>query len=163
MADEEHDSFLIFTQYGIERGVVGSTYPSVDALGTLGSVRRAHHDGTQGGTQRQSRNHGDTYGSRHSDTELSIEHTRRASHKGYGNKHRHEDAGTGDDSHRHVAHRILGGEVGRLIAGIKLGLYRFHHYNGIVNHRTDSKYQGKQGQDVQTEPRSYQTGKRTYQ
>ena len=163
MADEVHHPFLILAQHGIERSVVSCAYPSVDTLGALGSVRRTHHDGAQGGTQGQSRDHGDTYGSCHRDTELGIEHARSTSHEGDGDKYGHEDTGTRDDSHRHVAHRIFGGKVGRLVSGVKLGLHRFHHHNGVIHHRTDGKHQCKQGQDVQTESRSYQTGKRTYQ
>ena len=163
MADEKHHTSLIFTQYGIERSIVSCTYPSVDALGTLGSVRRTHHDGAQSGTERQSRNHRNTYGSCHRDTELCIEHARSTSHEGYRNKHSHKYTGTGDNSHRHVAHCIFRGKIRRLVSSIKLGLYRLYHHNGVVYHRTDSKYQSKQCQDVQTEARSHQTGKRTYQ
>ena len=163
MADEEHHTSLIFTQYGIERSIIRSAYPSVNTLSALGSVRRTHHDGAQSRTKRQGRNHGDTYGSCHCDTELCIEHARSSSHKCNGNKHSHKHTGTGNDSHRHIAHCIFSGKIRRLIPGIKLGLHRFHHHNSIIHHRTDGKHQGKQRQDVQTESRSHQTGKRTYQ
>ena len=163
MADEEHDTFLILAQHGVERGIVCRTHPSVDALRTLRTVRRTHHDGTQGGTKRQCRNHGDAHRRCHRNAELRIEHTRSTAHKRHGDKHRHEHAGTRDDSHRHIAHRILRGKVGRLISGVELGLHSLHHHDGIVHHRTDGKHQRKQRQDVETEPRSHQAGKRTDQ
>ena len=163
MADEEHDTFLILAQHGVERGIVCRTYPSVDALRTLRTVRRTHHDGTQGGTKRQCRNHGDAHRRCHRDTELRIEHARSTAHKRHGDKYRHEHAGTRDDGHRHIAHRILRGKVRGLVSGIELGLHRLHHHDGIVHHRTDGKHQRKQRQDIETEPRSHQAGKRADQ
>ena len=161
--DEEHHTFLIFAQHGVERSIVCRTHPSVDALRTLRAVRRAHHDGTQGRAKRQCRNHGDAHRRCHRDTELRIEHARSTAHKRHGDKHRHEHAGTRDDGHRHIAHRILRGKVGGLVSGIELGLHRLHHHDGIVHHRTDGKHQRKQRQDIEAEPRSHQTGKRADQ
>ena len=159
MMDKEHYTVLIFTQHGIERSIISCTYPSVDTRCTLRSIRRTHHNGTQSRTKGQRRNHGDTYRSSHRDTELCIEHTRRSAHKCYWDKHCHKYAGTGNDSHRHIAHRIFRSEIRRLISGIELRLHRLDHHNGIIHHCSDGKYQGKQGQDIQTESGSHKAGK----
>ena len=42
VVDKEHDSFFILTQHGIERGVVGCFYTSVDTFRAFAPVGRAH-------------------------------------------------------------------------------------------------------------------------
>ncbi len=58
-------------------------------------------------------------------------------------------------------HGIAGGEIGRLIARVKLRLHCFDHHDGIVDHRTDGQHKGEKGQDVDTESGHHQAGERT--
>ena len=161
--DEKHDAFLVFTQHGVERGIVGGTYTAVNTFGTLIPITRAHHHSTQGRAERQCTNHGKTYGGRHCHTELRIEDTGSTTHESYRHEHGHEHTGTRDNGHRYVAHRIFCSLVGRGVARIEFRLYGFHHHDRVVHHRTDGKHQGEQGQDVDRESGGCQTGECTDQ
>ena len=94
---------------------------------------------------------------------MGVELTAGATHEGHGDEYGHEHERTGDNGHGHVAHGILGGQIGTLVAGIKLGLDSLHHHNGIVHHRTDGQHQGKEGEQVEREARNHKAGKRTHQ
>ena len=161
--DEKHDAFLVFTQHGVERGIVGGTYTAVNTFGTLIPITRTHHHSTQGRAERQCTNHGKTYGGRHCHTELRIEDTGSTTHESYRHEHGHEHTGTRDNGHRYVAHRIFCSLVGRGVARIEFRLYGFHHHDRVVHHRTDGKHQGEQGQDVDRESGGCQTGECTDQ
>ena len=163
MFEGETYAFLIFTEHGCKRGIVSRLHSTVDTLGTLRTVTWTHHYGTQGRTQGQRTNHGNTNRSSHGDTKLGIENPRSTAHESNRNKHRHKHNGTSDNRHSHITHRILGSQVRRFIAGVELLLYGFHHHNGIVNYRTDSKHQRKQRQDIDGEPGSSQTCEGTHQ
>ena len=143
--DEKHDAFLVFAQYGIERGIVGCAYTTVNTFGTLVPIARAHHHGTQSRAECQCTDHGKTYGGRHCHTELRVENTGSTAHESYGYKHGHEHASTRDNGHCYVTHRIFRCLVRRGVARIEFRLYGFHHHDRVVHHRTDGKHQGKQG------------------
>ena len=157
--DGKHHTLLVFFQHRIVRSIVGCPHTSVNTLGTLGSRSRTHQDGTEGRTERKGTNHGETDRGCHRHTKLRIEDTGGSTHEGYRNEHGHEDTGTRDDRHRHITHGIFRSQIGRLVTGIKLRLYRLDHHNGIIHHRTDGQHQGKQGQDIDTETGCHQTGK----
>ena len=163
MVEEEHQAFLVFAHHGIERSVVSGADATVQATGILLTARRFHHHGTQGRTESQGVQTGDTYRHSHGNTELGIEYTGGSSHESYRNKYRHEDKGTGDYRHRHIAHGILGSQIRRTVTHIKLGLHSLNHNDGVVHHCTDGQYQGKQGQDVDTESGHRQKGESTNQ
>ena len=122
-----------------------------------------HQHGTKGRAEDKCRYTAQTYGSCQCDTELSVEHTRSTGHEAHGDEHSHEHEGTGDNRHGHIAHGVACCLIGTLVTGIKLGLYGLHHHDGIVHHRTDSQYQGKQSQQVQRETGNGKTSKGTHQ
>ena len=163
MVNKEHDAFFVFAQHGIERGIVGCTYTSVETFGTLVSIARAHHHSTQGGAERQCTDHGKTYGGCHRHTELCVENTRSTAHESYRYEHGHEHTGTRDNGHRHVTHRIFRCLIGRGVTRIEFRLYGFYHYDRVIHYRTDGKHQGKQGQNVDRESGCGQTGECTDQ
>ena len=163
MVDSEHHALLIFTQHGVEGGVVGRLDAPVETLGALRAVAGTHDHGAQGRTEHQCGDHGETYRRGHRDTELGVEDTGGTAHEGHGDKHRHEDAGTGDDRHRHVAHRVFRRLIGGFVASVELRLHRLDHHDRIIHHRTDGQHQGEQRQDVQAESGRYQAGEGTHQ
>ena len=61
---------------------------------------------TQGGTQCQGVQSGQTDSDRHRQTELAIERTGRTSHETYRNKHGHHDQRNGNNSATQLAHGI---------------------------------------------------------
>ena len=61
---------------------------------------------TQGGTQCQGVQSGQTNSDRHRQTKLAIERTGRTSHETYGNKHGHHDQRNGNNSATQLAHGI---------------------------------------------------------
>ena len=163
MMNKEHQTLLIFAQQGIIRGVIGCPHPTIKTLRALRAIRRLHHHRAQSGTKRQSVDTRETDRHGHCHTKLRIEHTRRSTHKGHRNKHGHKDKRTGDNRHRHVAHRILRRLIRRLIANIKFCLDRLNDNDRVIDHRSDRQHQGKQGQDVDTETGNLQTSERTDQ
>ncbi len=163
VVNKEHDAFFVFAQHGIERGIVGCTYTSVETFGTLVSIARAHHHSTQGGAERQCTDHGKTYGGCHRHTELCVENTRSTTHESYRYEHGHEHTGTRDNGHRHVTHRIFRRLIGRGVTRVEFRLYGFYHYDRVIHYRTDGKHQGKQGQNVDRESGCGQTGECTDQ
>ncbi len=104
MVDEEHHTFLIFAQHGVERGIVCRTHPSTLMLFALfhvpsdGRIMMAHKAGQ--GVDAEIMEMPTAVAIV---TELRVEHTRSTAHKRHGDKHRHEHAGPRDDGHRHIA------------------------------------------------------------
>ena len=158
VVDEEHDALLILPHHGVERGVVSRLHPTVEALGALRAVGRAHDHGAEGGAEREGVDARDADGRGHRYAELGVEDARRAAHECHGDEHGHEDDGTRDDGHRHVAHRILRGLVWRLVADVELRLHGLDDDDRVVHHRTDGQHEGEQRQDVDTEAEHRQAG-----
>ena len=70
----------------------------------------------------------------------------------YRDEHCHKYAGTRNDRHGNIAHGIFSRLIGRLIADVEFRLYRFYYDDRIIHHRTNSQYQRKKSQDVDTNP-----------
>ena len=51
--------------------------------------------------------------------------------------------------------------MGRHVSGFQFRLYRFYDHNGIIHHRTDSKYERKERQQVDGKTGNRHEGKRT--
>ena len=110
-----------------------------------------HDEGTKSGAERKGIYQRDSYSSSHRQAKLSIECTCCPSDEAHGDKHCHEYEGSGDQSGSDAVHGIDGGQVGRFVSFVKLGLHRLDYHNGIVHHSTDDQYQCKQRQHIQTE------------
>ena len=110
---------------------------------------RTHHHGTEGRAEYQGTHAGQTDCRCQRHTELGVENTSRTACEANRDEYRHEHEGTGNNRHRHIAHGIPGGFVGAGVSGIELRLHRLHHNNGIIDHSSDGKHQGKERQQVQ--------------
>ena len=158
MVDEEHDALLVLPHHGVERRVVSRLHPTVEALGALCAVGRAHDHGAEGGAEREGVDARDADSRGHRNTELGVEDARRAAHERDRNEHGHKDDRTRDDGHRHVAHRILRGLVRRLVADVELRLHGLDDDDRVVHHRTDGQHKGEQRQDVDAETEHREAG-----
>ena len=94
---------------------------------------------------------------------MRIEDAGCAASEADGDEHRHEDEGTGNNGHRHVAHRVFRRFVRTCVARIEFRLHGFHDDNGVVHHRTDGKHEGKERQQVKRKASHGKAGERAYQ
>ena len=124
---------------------------------------RTHHHGTKRGAEHKGTDARQTYGRCQRQTELRVEDTGCSACKADRNEHSHEDERTGNDGHRHVAHRVLGRFVRTCVASIELRLHGFHNHDGVIHHRTDGKHQGKECQQVKRKAGQGQTGECSHQ
>ena len=105
---------------------------------------------TQGGTQCQGVQSGQTDSDRHRQTKLAIERTGCTSHETYGNKHGHHDQRNGDDSATQLTHGIDRSEFRRLVPLVQLGMDTLDDDDRIIDHNRDGKHHSTKSQQVDT-------------
>ena len=118
---------------------------------------------TEGRRQGQRVQSGETDGDSHCKTELLVEHTCGAGHERYGDKHKHHHKSNRDDGAADLVHGVDRSLARALVAGVKLGMHRLDHHNGVVDHNRDRKHESREGDEVKREAYDVEHKERTDQ
>ncbi len=122
---------------------------------------RPHQQRTQCRTQSHGIDQRDSHGHSHRQTELLVERTRRASHETHRDEHGHKHDRSGDQRSRQATHSLDRCVVGIPLSFFKLCLHSLHHYNRIVDNRSDHEHYSKQRQHIERETHGIDKSKRT--
>ena len=97
-------------------------------------------DGTQGRTQCQGVQCGETDGNGHGKTELAVECTGCTTHETYRDEYGHHHQCNRDDGAAQFVHGVDRSCSGRFVTLVKLGMDTFDNHNGIIDHNGDGEH-----------------------